>query len=219
MMIKTTFIEKKIELSHDYVRCIEIENKSYFYRLIDSLNKVSKGEVLDELSLDEMKQYNIILILDYLNLSENFKRVSNDIQKLIKEKIDEVDYDELNRRYKKVINIWKRVISKIEIPISVVEDIDIDKLIKVLNVRINFSDNLLNNLLLLIDINGELGNEKVLVFVNLKQYLTKEELQELYKYSIYNQQIIMLIDSQSYGVSNKNEKKILIDDTLEEYML
>ncbi|MCI8346683.1 MAG: type II-A CRISPR-associated protein Csn2 [Bacilli bacterium] len=201
------------------MRCIEIENKSYFYRLIDSLNKVSKGEVLDELSLDEMKQYNIILILDYLNLSENFKRVSNDIQKLIKEKIDEVDYDELNRRYKKVINIWKRVISKIEIPISVVEDIDIDKLIKVLNVRINFSDNLLNNLLLLIDINGELGNEKVLVFVNLKQYLTKEELQELYKYSIYNQQIIMLIDSQSYGVSNKNEKKILIDDTLEEYML
>ena len=81
-----------------------------------------------------------------MNLSENFKRVSNDIQKLIKEKIDEVDYDELNRRYKKVINIWKRVISKIEIPISVVEDIDIDKLIKVLNVRINFSDNLLNNL-------------------------------------------------------------------------
>lgn len=219
MMIKTTFIEKKIELSNDYVRCIEIENKSYFYRLIDSLNKVSNGEVLDELFLDGIKQNNMILILDYLNLSENFKRISNDIQKLIKEKIDEVDYDELNRRYKKVINIWKRVISKIEIPISVVEDMDIDKLIKVLNVRINFSDNLLNNLLLLIDINRELGNEKVLVFVNLKQYLTKEELQELYKYSIYNQQIIMLIDSQSYGVSNKNEKKILIDDTLEEYML
>lgn len=219
MMIKTTFIEKKIELSYDYVRCIEIENKSYFYRLIDSLNKVSNGEILDELSLDEMKQNNIILILDYLNLSENFKRISNDIQKLIKEKMDEVDYDELNRRYKKVINIWKRVISKIEIPISVGEDMDIDKLIKMLNVRINFSDNLLNNLLLLIDINRELGNEKVLVFVNLKQYLTKEELQELYKYSIYNQQIIMLIDSQSYGVSNKNEKKILIDDTLEEYML
>ncbi len=219
MMIKTTFIEKKIELSHDYVRCIEIENKSYFYRLIDSLNKVSNGEVLDELSLDEMKQNNMILILDYLNFSENFKKISNDIQKLIKEKIDEVDYDELNRRYKKVINIWKRVISKIEIPISVVEDMNIDRLIKMLNVRINFSDNLLNNLLLLIDINRELGNEKVLVFVNLKQYLTKEELQELYKYSIYNQQIIMLIDSQSYGVSNKNEKKILIDDTLEEYVL
>ncbi len=218
-MIKTTFIEKKIELSHDYVRCIEIENKSYFYRLIDSLNKVSNGEVLDELSLDEMKQNNMILILDYLNFSENFKKISNDIQKLIKEKIDEVDYDELNRRYKKVINIWKRVISKIEIPISVVEDMNIDRLIKMLNVRINFSDNLLNNLLLLIDINRELGNEKVLVFVNLKQYLTKEELQELYKYSIYNQQIIMLIDSQSYGVSNKNEKKILIDDTLEEYVL
>lgn len=90
MMIKTTFIEKKIELSHDYVRCIEIENKSYFYRLIDSLNKVSNGEVLDELSLDEMKQNNMILILDYLNFSENFKKISNDIQKLIKEKIDEV---------------------------------------------------------------------------------------------------------------------------------
>ena len=59
----------------------------------------------------------------------------------------------------------------------------------------------------------------ILVFINLKQYLSKNELLELYKYSIYNQVQIILIDSQSYGVTLEYEKKLIIDDNLEEIVL
>lgn len=219
MMIKTTFIENNIELSAGYIRCMEIENKAYFYRFIDSLNQVCNGEVLDDFSIYDIKSNSIILILDYFNINYNSKKVMGELSKLIRNKLDENDYDELNKRFRKVLNIFKRVMGKIDIPISIVEDINVEGLIKLLNISINFSNNLLTNLLLLIDINKELNSENILVFVNLKQYLTKEELLELYKYSIYNGQVIALIDSQSYGVATEYEKKILIDATLEEYVL
>lgn len=218
-MIKTTFIENNIELSNTYIRCIEIENKAYFYRFISSLNCICKGELLDDFSVYDIKPDNIILILDYFNISYNSKKIIGELNKLIRSKINENDYNELIKRFRRVLNIFKRVIGKIDIPISIVEDINVDGLIKLLNININFSTNLLTNLLLLIDINKELSSENILVFVNLKEYLTKEELLELYKYSIYNGQVIALIDSKSYGVTIEYEKKILIDDTLEEYVL
>ena len=56
-------------------------------------------------------------------------------------------------------------------------------------------------------------------FINLKQYLTNDELLELYKYSIYCQIPIVLIDSQTYGTSLKYEKKLIIDSELDEFML
>lgn len=55
--------------------------------------------------------------------------------------------------------------------------------------------------------------------MNLKQYLNKVELIELYKYSIYNGVNIILIDSQAYGVKMEYERKLIIDNSLEEYML
>ena len=47
----------------------------------------------------------------------------------------------------------------------------------------------------------------------------KNELIELYKYAIYNNVNIFLVDSQSYGVTLKYEKKLIIDDNLDEFVL
>ena len=38
MKFKISFIENIIEVNTEYVRCIEIENKNYFYRVISLLN-------------------------------------------------------------------------------------------------------------------------------------------------------------------------------------
>ena len=84
---------------------------------------------------------------------------------------------------------------------------------------INSKDEIIEKLLLLIDIEKIFHINKLLIFVNLKQYLTKEELKELYKYSIYNNVKILLIDSECYGTCNEFEKKLIIDENLEEFVL
>ena len=103
--------------------------------------------------------------------------------------------------------------------LSLNSDFDLNIVIKLLNISINKKDNILDNLLLLIDIEKELCLNKLLIFVNLKQYLSKSELVELYKYLLYNNIDVLLIDSQAYGVNNEYEKKLIIDEELEEYLI
>ena len=62
-------------------------------------------------------------------------------------------------------------------------------------------------------------SSKFIVFVNLKQYLDDNELKELYKYSIYNNVNIILIDSQCYGCSHDFEKKLIVDNNLVEFVV
>ena len=80
-------------------------------------------------------------------------------------------------------------------------------------------DELLDNLLLLIDLENTLKFNNILVFVNLKQYLSKNELIEFYKYAIYSKIQILLIDSQAYGVTLEYEKKLIIDENLDEFVI
>ena len=106
-----------------------------------------------------------------------------------------------------------------DLNIDINNDFDLDLIVKLLNVSIKNKDNILDNLFLLADIEHELNISKLLVFVNLKQYLNEQELIELYKYLLYNNIVVLLIDSQAYGVCNEYEKKIIIDNELEEYKI
>ncbi len=72
---------------------------------------------------------------------------------------------------------------------------------------------------MIIDLERELRVNKLLVFVNLKDYLQKEEIEELYKYALYNEVGIMLIDSDSYGCTLNNEKKLIIDGNFDEIVV
>lgn len=84
---------------------------------------------------------------------------------------------------------------------------------------IHIKRELLEDLLTFLDIEKELFHHTIIFFVNLKTYLTKEELIEIYKYAIYNKIKIILIDSKSYGVTIEYERKLIIDENLDEFML
>ena len=104
-------------------------------------------------------------------------------------------------------------------PIVINESINLEDIIKLSKINIKYTVNLLENILLVIDIERILKLNSILFFINLKQYLSKDELKELYKYAIYNNIKICLIDSQSYGVNIEYEKKLIIDSDLEEFVI
>ena len=115
--------------------------------------------------------------------------------------------------------IYKKALNDIDLPLYVENDICIDNINKLIKLGISPKEELLDNLMLLIDLEHTLKTNNFLVFINLKQYLTKDEVVELYKYAIYNEITIMLVDSICHGVTLKNEKKYIIDENLDEFML
>ena len=223
MKIKFDFLDNIIEFIDGYINVIEIENKKYFTRIINDLLLLNDG-MLEEVNVfennNELNITNKInIIIDYFNIDINNKKYINEINRIIINNIDENIVKQINNIYKQLYKQLNLVIKNIDLPITIDSNIELNSLLKIIKISIESQNDILDKLLLLIDIESILKVDELLIFINLKQYLSKDELNELYKYSIYKNIKILLIDSQSYGISNKYEKKLLIDENLEEYVL
>lgn len=225
MKIKVNYLENIIQLNDEKVLSIEIENKNYFYRLISNLYSIINSEIVEEITVydNEDKELNISnkikLFINFFNFEFDSKKYTNDINKYIINEMDENDKINLIKSYNKLIETFIKILNKSDLPLQILEDITVDNIIKNLKLTINSKNSLLDNLMLLIELEKTLKTNNLLIFVNLKQYLTNQELIELYKYAIYNKIRILMIDSQSYGGTLDYENKLIIDSNLDEFML
>ena len=224
MKMKINFLDNEIKFIDGYINNIEVENKKYFFRIINNLLLIN-DEYNDEILFfdDNYKEINLTnkmnIVIDYFNIDFNNKKYLTETYKLVSEQLKEENKKKINNEYRKIVSSLKTILNKIDIPITINEELDITSLLKMFKLSINSKDEIIEKLLLLIDIEKIFHINKLLIFVNLKQYLTKEELKELYKYSIYNNVKILLIDSECYGTCNEFEKKLIIDENLEEFVL
>ena len=225
MKINVSYLENEIEIIPDYVFAIEIENKKYFYRLTHELYNIYQGMISNEITLYDDNHQEITgtnkikIFINYFDFQLDSKKYINDISKYIENNISEENKMKLINEYKKITSLYKKALNEIDLPLCINPDFDIENLIKLLKIKLEIKNEILDNLLLLIDLENALNRKNILFFINLKQYLTNDELLELYKYSIYCQIPIVLIDSQTYGTSLKFEKKLIIDSELDEFML
>ncbi len=225
MNLKVNYFDNKIEFSTDYVNVIEIENKKYFYRFVNNLYEIEKNGFSDNISFfeenDTEKNINgkLKVFLNFFDFGLDSKKYQTETSKYVSSVIEEEDKLLLQNQYNKILKIYKKIINDIELPLYIDEEISVDSLSKLLKLGINVKEDLLDNLFLLIDIERIFKTNNILIFINLKQYLSRSELLELYKYSIYNQIKIMLIDSQCYGGTLEYEKKLIIDENLDEFVL
>lgn len=225
MRISFNYIENVLKIEDEIVQAIEVENKKYFYRIVKDLYSLSSGEkpesvyIIDNDNNEINLNGKIKVLVDYFNFDFDSKKITNDVEKIVNDNISEENMLLLTNQYKKILKIYKDLLNDIDLPLEIGKEFDICNITKMLKINVNKSDDLLDNLLLLIDIEKTLKFNNILVFVNLKQYLTKDELLELYKYSIYNQIHLLLIDSQTHGTTIEYEKKLIIDNNLDEFVL
>lgn len=78
-------------------------------------------------------------------------------------------------------------------------------------VRPNPDDSLLDNLLSFLSLSLDAGLKKVLVFVNLKTFLTENELSRFYEHVFYTKMHVLLLENKRDGNSYNNELKYTVD--------
>ena len=225
MNLKINYFDNNIKIENDYIQVIEIENKKTFYRLVSDLYKIKNDEKLDEVFFyddnnQEINMYNKVdLYVNFFDIDLNSKKNLNALNKNIINSLTDNVKEEILNNFKKLAKSFTKILSDIDLPLSLNDNITVEDIIKLLKISINKTDDLLNNLLLIIDLEKVLKINEILFFINLKQYLSQEELIEFYKYAIYNEIKIVLVDSQSYGVKLDYEKKLIIDANLDEFVL
>lgn len=222
MKITISYLENNVEITNDFINVLEIENKKVFFRLINDLNQICNGNVIEEIkAFSDDKEINITnkvnVISDFFNI--DFSRYMLLINKLINENLKDNSDKSLLLLYKKLIQKYNNIISTVDLPIAVNNDATIESFTKLFKLKVNYKSSIIENLFSIIELERSLKSSKFIVLVNLKQYLDDDELNELYKYSIYNNVNIILVDSQCYGCSHDFEKKLIVDDNLVEFMI
>ena len=225
MKININFIDSIIDFNVSNIYCFEIHNKKYLYRISSLFYSLSNGELMEEVECfdrdnNEVKLSNKIrMFTEYFNFDFDSKKYSADITKYVLSNIEQYDSENILKVYSKLCKLINKELSKLELSISISSDEGIENIVKMLKLRINQKEDLLDNLLLIIDLEVVLNSNKILCFMNLKQYLTKEELLEFYKYAIYNSVKIIMIESTKYDYLKDYENIIVIDQSLDEIMI
>lgn len=224
MNLVVDYFDNKEIITNEYINAIEIENKRYFFRFVNDLYSIYTNGYSDNIRfIDDNKEINMSnklkIFINYFDFQFNSKKYTNEISKYVGNYIDEEDKKDLINLYNKIVKIYKKSLNDIDLPLYIDNDISIESINKLIKLGISPKEELLDNLMLLMDLEDTLNTNNLLIFINLKQYLNKDELVELYKYAMIKEVKIILIDSYSYGVTLKNEKKHIIDENLDEFMI
>ena len=220
-----TFLDNKIDLYNDYVNSIEVLNNNYFYRLTNLVYKYSNDQEVEELYFTENNEElklnkKIRIITNYYDFDFNNKKYINELIKNISNNTDDNILLKLNNNYNKLYKVLSSLINSVDLnfKVDIYDEFSINEILNNFNLSIPSKDNLLDNLILLIDIEKQFNINKILVFINLKDYLSREEIIEFEKYCIYNNVYVILFDNSKYK-NNSYEKKFLIDNDLSEVIL
>lgn len=224
MNLIVDYFDNKEIITNEYINVIEVENKRYFYRFVNDLYSIYINGYSDNIRfMDDNKEINmnnkLKIFINYFDFQFDSKKYTNEISRYVGDYINEEDKKNLINLYNKIVKIYKKSLNDIDLPLYIDNDISIESINKLIKLGISPKEELLDNLMLLIDLEDTLNTNNLLIFINLKQYLNKDELVELYKYAMIKDVKIILIDSYSYGVTLKNEKKHIIDENLDEFMI
>lgn len=197
-----------------------IENQKEFRRLIHELYAQTQGEdgrfVLSEENdiLNVKKTMQCILVPFDLEL--NNKKILEAIYTKLKNNIMESSlFLSQNEMLGKVFQFLEEIIEQADYPLTYNEDIDIKSIFKLVNLKLDSSaESMPEQLYEYIRLHQQILGIKVFVFVNLRTYLTDEELEDLLRYLEYYKASILLIESQDRGEKFKGEKKYIIDKDL-----
>ena len=221
MKIKINFIDSILDFNISNIYAFELYNKKYLYRISDLFYKASIGEISEEIKLFKgLEEINISNQVQFFTNYFNFdyKQYSSNLLKYVNKNIEETSQENIIKIYYKFINKIKSELAYLELPIKIKEYESIEEILKSTKLYIDQKEYLLDNLLL-IDLEKELHSNNILCFSNLKIYLSELELKEFYKYAIYNNIKIIMIDLKEQLHIKNYEKIIVIDENLDENMI
>ncbi len=166
----------------------------------------------NEKNLDFSKS--VMVITDYFSLDFNEKKLQNKLYLVLQSVCEEkfkVDFAKFNEEFYRLFNKLNS-----ESPFELECDIDpsINALLKCFGVSFSCENSsFIEKLCKYTEIIFNLLSLKLIVFVNLKSYLSKEELKLVYQFFSYNKINIFLLES-NFKESNEQEFCVIVDNDL-----
>ena len=162
----------------------------------------------------------VYIVLDIFNIDYNSRKVLNKIYDIIAENIEKNQDYEVEKMVMQLRNYIIQEINELPFEFVMKSELEIPEILKLYNLKIddvNYTS-ILEKVEILIDIISTLKVADILIIPNLKLFLSSEELVELYKYSLYNNVKLLLIERNNEE-QLKYEKNIIIDENFCDFII
>ena len=204
-----------LECKENTVGCLVIESPQLFTSLIKELVAQSEGEVgnfafSSQGELLDIGKY-IAVIKEPFSVEVNGKKILTKLYQEIAKDIDDEYCEERAEFYQSYIRYMDYIIGESDLYLTYDEEPDVQELLKAGKVHIEDKNStLLEVIVEYIKVSNSLLKQKLFIFVNLKSFLTKEELEMLYKECFYRKVSLLLLEA-NYHEKGTNERVCIID--------
>lgn len=207
----------QLELKENMANVLVIEKPDQFARIINELREQILGNnfgwILSENGKELPFGSNIELIIDPFSTELNQKRILTKLYSVMEKNV--IESELINRwrtLYSEMYNMAISVMDEMPYSLECSEDGSIVDLFKELDVKFDSNpENLLEKLIDYICVINNVYGKQIFIFVNIKSYLTNEELNLLYKKMFYEKIFVLLIENKDSDDIIECESVIVID--------
>lgn len=226
MILRINGFENEITFNNENVHILCINDVKCFSHIIeiinDKLNGIESNELFllddNENELDIAK--NTYLLCDLFNVDYSSKKILNKLYKIISDNVQMRQDFKIEDMSFRLRNYIIEEINELPFEFTMKSELDIVDILKLYDLKIDSSrySSILERIEVLIDIFSTLKIANILIIPNLKIFLSEKELLELYKYSLYNNINLLLVERNNVK-RLKYEKIMIIDETFDEIIL
>ncbi len=206
-----------IEVVEDSPETLIIEEPVLFRNVVDELSYQVKNDEGDYVLSDDSSRIltlskNLMLITDIYNLDAYSKQLKNKLTSIITTNYSDIDGKELLIEMLNEMGV--RIANNLPYSVTYKTNIAFSDVVKFLDFSFDYSTlSLLESLIEMISTSFEILKYKMLVTVNLKDYLAKQELDEIIKYFAYKKiPLLMLERHQHYEMDDCKHTRIIDKD-------
>lgn len=226
MKLRINGFTNELDFYNDKVSILVVKDTKCFTNIIQKINDKINGIESEEIFLLDDKENELkmskemCMILDLFNIDYNSKKILGKLYDKISENIENSGETKLQNLF---IEVRKNIVEEInEFPFefTMSDDIDIINILKLYNLKVDILsyETILEKIEFFIDLNATLNIFNVIVVPNLKMYLSEKELIELYKYSLYNNVKLLLIE-KNFTQKLEYEHILAINEEFDDYIV
>ena len=226
MKLVLTGLENPIEIVPGLVTTLQVENEALFARVARSIVSLQGREAVEPFTLwegdDEVKPSSALLVVpDALNLPWDDRSLMGEVLKRVEREF--LEDEDLRRAVESMDSSLSEKLLQLGFGMNsdygFALEWDLKRYLKFrgFGVGLRPDESLLDSLLNFLSLTLDAGCKKVIVFVNLKTFLTKSEVKALFDYVFYSKMKVLLLENKRDEVVYDYERKMIVDLQFLEY--
>lgn len=206
----------EIELKENVVSVIVLENVALRLHILEELYLQVNGKDGNWLLAENEKNYELSkkaeIILEPFSLELNNKKVKMKLYQDIKTISQDCCFAQGLEVHSHICNYLESLLERMPYPVKYEEEWNILELLKAYGVElVEECDSICEKLFNYIKLISQVCGISIFITVNLKQYLTDEQIRELYKLAMYSKIQLVLIEFNMFNEKFDCEELYILD--------